>query len=367
MDTLNAIKPILDSVRVLESEHIVVGWMVPVIVIAGAFIIGLIFEKVVLGHLRKLAERTPWQGDEIIIHGLRGVTTMWFLLAGTFAAGYMIPIHPTILGLIHKVLTVLVILSGTVVVSRIVVGFVNLSGAKEGAGLPSASILSKVAKFSVYLIGVLIVLQSLGISITPMLTALGVGGLAVALALQDTLGNLFAGIHILASRKIRPGEYISLETGQEGMVTDISWRNTTIRTPNNNLIIVPNSRIGSSIVTNYFQPDKEMSMAVPINVTFQSDLDKVERVATEIARQVIKASPGAVTEFAPLVRFGTMTDNGVTANIILKVRDFDSQFLIRHELIKQLVRQFKTEGIEIAVPARVLRMKPDDLPPGAPR
>jgi small-conductance mechanosensitive channel len=354
------VKPILDSVNVIATEHTVVSWFVPVITVGGALLAGLIFERFVLRHLRTLAERTPWQGDEIIVHGLRGMTTLWFVLAGLYAASFTIPIHPTVLVIVHKAIAVLVILSGTIVVSRIVVGFVSLSGAREGAGLPSASILSKVASLAVYLVGILIIMDALGVSITPLLTALGVGGLAVALALQDTLGNLFAGIHILASRKIRPGEYISLETGQEGTVTDISWRNTIIRTPSNNLVIVPNSRIASSIVTNYFQPNRELTITLPLTVARNSDLDKVERVTKEVAARLLKEVPGASGEFEPLVRFNAIGDAGIGFNVVLRVKDFDVQFLLKHEFIKQLQRRYRAEGIEIPYPTRTIHTRPEN-------
>ncbi len=353
-------KPIIDSAKVIATEQVVVSWFVPVIVLAGAILLGLIFEKVIFTRLHKLAEKTPWRGDEIIIRGLRGVTTLWFVLAGTYLASFMIPIHPTILGLVHKAISVLVILSGTIVVSRIVVGFVSLSGAREGGGLPSASILSKVASLVVYLVGILIIMDALGVSITPLLTALGVGGLAVALALQDTLGNLFAGIHILASRKIRPGDYISLDSGQEGSVTDISWRNTTIRGQSNNLIIVPNSKIASSIVTNYFQPERELSFTVPISVSYRSDLAKVEKVAKEVAAQVMKTVPGGIAAFEPLVRFTSLGDSGVDFNVVLRAQDFGSQFLIKHEFIKAIYERFAAESIEIPFPTRTIYTRPDE-------
>ena len=94
-------------------------------------------------------------------------------------------------------------------------------------------------------------LNAVGVSITPIITALGVGGLAMALALQDTLSNLFAGIHILAEHTIRIGDFIRLETGQEGYVEDISWRTTRIRMLPNNMVIVPNSKLAQSVVVNY--------------------------------------------------------------------------------------------------------------------
>ena len=350
----------IDSSLIRESEKVVFDWVVPVVTIGGALLVGIIFERIILHRLHKIAERTTWKGDEIIISGLRGVTTLWFVLAGAFVASYSLPVTASVLLLIHKALMVLVILSGTMVVARIAVGFVNLSTLRADGALPSASILSNLTKLSVFLIGILIILQSLGISITPLLTALGVGGLAVALALQDTLSNLFAGVHLLASKKIRPGDFVGLDTGQEGTVVDIGWRNTTIRTLSNNLVILPNSKLSTAVVTSYFQPDKEISVVVPVAVSYDSDLQKVERVTVEVARSVMREVPGAVLTHEPFIRFNTFAESGVGFSVILRGQEFVAQYLIKHEFIKRLHARYRQEGIVIPYPTRVIYMKSDE-------
>ncbi|HEX7402300.1 MAG TPA: mechanosensitive ion channel domain-containing protein, partial [candidate division Zixibacteria bacterium] len=248
--------------------------LLPVSLVLGGFIIGIIFEKVILARFKKITTKTKWEGDEIIVGALRRMTTFWFVIAGIYAAILTIHISPTLLNVLKKVLISGIILSVTIVASKIAVGFVNLYSKKTEGILPSTSILANLTKLLVLLIAILIILQTLGISITPILTALGVGGLAVALALQDTLSNLFAGIHILLSRKIRPGDYVKLESGEEGYVTDITWRNTTIRALPNNMIILPNSKLASAIVTNFYQPEREMAVLVQVGVGYPSDLKK---------------------------------------------------------------------------------------------
>jgi len=353
------VQHVVDTTLVTAPERVVIDWVAPVITIGGALLLGIIFERIILNRLRRIAEKTTWQGDEIIIAGLKGVTTLWFVLAGAFIASYSLPVTPTVLTLIHKALMVLVILSGTIVVARIAVGFVNLSTIREDGALPSASILSNLTKLSVFLIGILIILQSLGISITPLLTALGVGGLAVALALQDTLGNLFAGLHLLASRKIRPGDYVGLDTGQEGTVVDIGWRNTTIRTLGNNLVILPNSKLSAAIVTSFFQPDKEMSVLVGVSVSYDSDLEKVERVTVEVAKSVLREVPGAVVSHEPFIRYSSFADSGIAFSVILRVHEFTAQYLLKHEFIKRLHARYNEEGIVIPFPTRIVHMKPE--------
>jgi small-conductance mechanosensitive channel len=194
--------------------------------ITGAFLLGLIVEKVIFTRLKKIAEASKWELDEKIVAALRGKGVLWFLLAGFHATLLNIQISPALVILIQKILLTIFLLSVTIVAAQIAVGFVRVYAKRSEGIFPSTSIFTNLTYILVFITGILIILQSLGISITPILTALGVGGLAVALALQDTLSNLFSGLHILASQQIKPGDYIKLSTGEEGHVLDITWRST---------------------------------------------------------------------------------------------------------------------------------------------
>ncbi len=351
--------PKADSLLRKEAPAVVVDWLMVGITIGVCFLIGLLIEQFLFSRLKKLAERTEWRGDDIILHALRGLTSFIFLLIGIFFASYSLPISHELLVLGHKIIQVLFVISCTIILSRIAVGFVTLPATKEDSQLPSASILTYIARASVYLIGFLVILQSLDISITPLLTALGVGGLAVALALQDTLSNLFAGIHILASRKIRTGDYIRLETGQEGNVTDISWRTTTIKGGANHLIIVPNTRVASSIVVDFDQPDREVLITVPVAVAYDCDLSKVERIAIDVAKETLKTVPGSVSSFEPVVRYSEFAESSIRFSVVLRAMQFNDQFLIRHEFIKRLHDRFAREGIAVPYPARTVFLHGD--------
>ncbi len=342
----------------MESESLTIkGLILPTSLIVGGFLVGLIFERIILVKLRKIAARTRWEGDEIIISGLRGVTILWFTLAGVYVATPFIPINPTVLSLLQKILLVIVIFSVTMALARITAGFIGLYSKKTKGVLPSTTIFMNLTRLVVFAIGILIILQSLGISITPLITALGIGGLAVALALQDTLSNLFAGIQVLVSRQVRPGDYIKLESGEKGCVTDISWRNTTIRVLPNNMVVIPNAKLASTIITNYYQPVQEMSVLVQVGVSYDSDLGKVERVTIEVAKEVMREVQGAVPEFEPFIRYHTFGDFSIDFTVILRSKEFVSQYPIKHEFIKKLHERYKKEGIEIPFPIRTVYMK----------
>ena len=322
--------------------------------------IGFIIEKVLIHRLKGLALRTKWKGDEVIISSLSHVIIFWGIAAGLFGALNTISMSSKLQTILQEIIVIVVVISVTVVIARVVTGFITLYAYRRKDVFPSTSILNVFIKITILALGTLIVLQILGISITPLITAFGVGGLAVALALQDTLSNLFAGIHILISRKFRPGDYVELESGEKGYVTDVSWRNTTIRALHNNIIVVPNAKVAATIVTNYYQPAKELSVLIQVGVSYDSDLDHVERVTIEVGEEVMKEVPGGVPEFKPFIRYHTFSDFSINFTVILRAKEVVSKYLIKHEFIKRLHKRYKEEGIEIPFPIRTVYMQKSD-------
>jgi small-conductance mechanosensitive channel len=322
--------------------------------IAGSIVIGIIFEVIVLRKLKKLAEASSWKFDDAIINSLKGMTVLWFLAGGVYGAELELGLPANYTGIINKILLVVVIFSITIVAARISVGLLAAYTSKIGSDFPSISIFNNIIYVLVIIMGVLVIIQSLGISIAPILTALGVGGLAAALALQDTLSNLFSGIHIIASRKVRPGDYVKLQSGEEGYVTDITWRNTSIRALPNNIIIVPNSKLSSTVITNYHQPISEMSVLVDVGVAYDSDLEKVEEVTKNVALEVMREVNGGVPSFDPFIRYHTFDDSSINFSVILRASEYVNQNVIKHEFVKRLHKRYKMEGIEIPFPIRTL-------------
>jgi small-conductance mechanosensitive channel len=202
------------------------------------------------------------------------------------------------------------------------------------------------------------ILHALGVSITPLLTALGVGGLAVALALQDTLANLFAGIHILLERSIRVGDFVRLEGGQEGYVVDIGWRTTKVRMLPNNIVVIPNSKLAQSVLTNYYLPEPRMSLLIPISVSYGSDPEHVERVLIDETLKAAQEVPGLLKEPAPFVRFiPGFGESSLDFTLICQVKEFVDQYLAQHELRKRIFKRFQAEGIEIPFPHRTVYLR----------
>ncbi|HEY4716101.1 MAG TPA: mechanosensitive ion channel family protein [bacterium] len=337
--------------------HAISEFILPLSLIAGSLLAGIVVEKIILSRIMKSALMTKWKGNEFIISPLRKVIIIWFLMGGIHFAVKNIHISHANAEFVQKGIVIIFILSATIALSKILVGFVSLYSRDKGRDFPLTSIFTNLTKVIIFIVGGLIILQSLGISITPILTALGVGGLAVALALQDTLSNLFAGIHIIASRQVRQGDYIKLSSGEEGYVVDVNWRNTVIRALANNMVIIPNSNLAGALITNYYMPEKELAVLVQVGVSYGSDLLKVEQVTIEVAKEVMKSVLGGVPEFQPFTRYHTFGDFSVNFTVILRGKEFVDQYLIKHEFIKKLHERYKKEGIEIPFPVRTVYMR----------
>jgi small-conductance mechanosensitive channel len=339
-------------------------WGIPGAWILGGILVGLVVERVVLGRLKAWSEKSGWGYDTILIAGVKGVAFFWCLMLGIFFASHTVPMGEQAQALLGKALVVALMFSLTVAIARVAGGVLAHQAKRSGGGAAASSIITTLVAVAIYLLGFLVILDSLGVQITPVLTALGVGGLAVALALKDTLENLFAGLQVVASKKINLGDMVRLDSGDEGIVSDLTWRYTTIRTLAGNLVIVPNSKVSSAIVTNYTLPLPDLPVSVPVGVAYGSDLERIERIAIEVAKEVQTTVDGAVRGFEPVVRFTAFADAGVNFNLVLRAASFADQFLLRHELIKRLNARFSAEGVEVPFPVRTVQLK--GAVPGAP-
>ena len=333
------------------------SFIIPISIIMGWVVAGVIFQKIVFSRIIKLAHKTDWEGDNVVIESLKGMILLWSLIAGIYSALPSIPLSVKLSNMLQKVLLIAVIFSVTWVLGKIAVGVAKIYTNKTEGALISTTIFTNLARILIFIVGSLIILQTLGIPITPIITALGVGGIAVALALQDTLSSLFSGFYILVSRQVKAGDYIKLDTGDEGYVVDINWRNTTLRAFSNNIIIVPNSKLASAITTNYNLPEREISVRVQVGVSYDSDLEHVEKVTIEVAKEAMEEIVGDELSFEPFIRYHTFADFSINFTVIMRGRDFLDQYTMTHELVKKLHKRYKKEGIEIPFPIRTVHIK----------
>ncbi len=308
----------------------------------GSLLVLLLVRRLFFGFIKKSSHDYAL----ILLRVLRLPSLFWAIVISLYLT---VELSPTELlkyaAVIEKVLISLLILSITSFFSNLLPELLQVYISKTNLKFPTAGIVFVIIKLLVYILGILTVLSYLGIQVAHLITTLGIAGLAVSLALQGTLSNVFSGLNLIASRQIEVGDFVKLENGEEGYVEDITWMNTVIRSGANNLVVVPNSRLVNSIVINYKKPTPSMNITVSIVISYSSDLEKAERLALEVAREVQKTVKGADPSFEPSVRYNAFTDLGITLNITLRVLNPESQPFIRHEFIKRLKKTYEREGI----------------------
>jgi small-conductance mechanosensitive channel len=220
-------------------------------------------------------------------------------------------------------------------------------------------IVGRIVNVIIFGIALMIVLDRYNVQISPLIASLGIGGLAVALAIQPVLAGFLAGTFVVADAIVKKDDYIELDSGQTGYVEYVGWRSTKIRHWQGNLIVLPNSKLADAVVINYESPEPPMLFFVPCGVSYDTDLQHAEEVALEVAREVMQTCPEAVPEFEPALRWREFGDSNVNFIVVLKGVNRVAQFVVRHELIKALHRRYTEESIEINYPARKLQFSND--------
>lgn len=332
-------------------------WMIPTIAFLIWAALILILIPPLMRHLRKKAEQTQHFLSEIVESALGTPLILFFLGVGFKFFLDAVSFPQKWMKYSNAMLIILFVLSGYLFLDRLMVEVLRRYSKRVDLIATSAGVIKTLYRIIILGFVFLIILDRLKITITPFLASLGIGGLVVALALQDTLANFFSGIYIFVDKPIRIGDYVMLESGQEGYVAHIGWRSTRIRMLPNNIVIVPNTKLVGSQITNFYLPETEMAVLVQVGVSYQSDLQKVERVTMEVAREVLQQVEGGVKEFEPFIRYHTFSDFSINFTVILRAKEYVHKYLITHEFIKRLHRRYQLEGIEIPFPIRTIYMK----------
>jgi small-conductance mechanosensitive channel len=324
-----------------------------------------------VNRIKRFTSGTKSTLDDRIIDSLRNPVKVVFLFVGSFlAVSYLYPTFQVTLPIGEgEVLSLMDIFRLT----AIFVGAYAVNKVANAASewyiqkhTPRGKLKKRLTLFRfwksiiamvIYTIALLIVLGELHVEIAPIIAGLGIAGLAVALALQDTLSNFFAAVYITSDQPVRVGDFIQLDGGQKGVVEEISWRNTKLKTVENNILIIPNSKLVASMITNYESPESKIMVWVPVGVSYDSDLDKVEKVTLNVAEDVMKKVEGAVPDFEPYMRYSEFGNSSINLSVGLSAKSRGDKFVVRHEFIKRLKKAFDKNGIEIPFPQTDVHMK----------
>ena len=330
----------------------------PAVALVVGTLVGFLVRALLLVSLRRWAD--TWSA---LPHALRLPSILWSIVLGLWAANEVArqaeSLPERLSQQVGTLLEIAVIVSVTFTVSNVLTALVRGASERRALALAITGLGQAVVRAVVFVVGLLVLLPVLGIQITPILTALGVGGLAVALALQDTLSNLFAGVHLLADRPIRVGDYVKLADSVEGHVVDIGWRSTRVRMLQNVVVTIPNKRVAESTITNYDMPESRMALPIRVAVDYGADPDLVQRILQEESKGAIHDGvPGLLAEPEPAARlipgFGEFS---LDFTLVCHVKSFTDQFVVQHELRRRILRRFAADGIQIPVQVRGVELR----------
>ena len=306
----------------------------------------LIVREIALHALRRWMLNSD---GTLVVAVLRVPSLVWCLVPGIAAAIAVAELPPGTVHVLNRVFVAVIIFSVTITVANLAGVLIVRVGERRSLALAVTGLAQTSARVTVLVVGGLVLLGALGVQITPLLTALGVGGLAVALALQDTLSNLFAGLHLLADKPIRVGDYVKLADGVEGFVVDVGWRSTRVRQLQNTIAIVPNSSVAKATIVNYYLPEPRLGISVRVSVDYATDPDRVEAVLVDEARRAVGEVPGLLGDPEPSVRLiPGFSDIGLELSLNVNVASYVDQYLVQHELRKRIVRRFRAENLTFA-------------------
>ena len=333
--------------------------------IAIGLIVGYLVEKTILRLIGKILSYIPREIGTSFVKSLKYLLIFWGMVLGAYFSLKEIGMGPRVTFFVREFLVGGGVVTGGLVLSRFLSFRIKYKATESNHVLVSTTIFSNIVKLLVLFISVLIALQILNVPIGPALTALGVGGIAVALALKDTLENFFGGLQLILSRQVRIGNYIMLPTGEEGYVRDITWRNTSIETPGDTTLIIPNSKLSNAYVTNCSVPDEAIAVTVKFIVSPYAQTQFVEKITNLVANDIQNnSSAKSLKDYTPIIRMRELNQFGQEWSAKLLAKNADIAGKIRHDFLVSLVKQFQEEKVPL-VPAsedRVYVSRNDNKP-----
>jgi len=313
---------------------------------------------------KRMVSITKTEIDDILLDIFHKPVVIWVITYGVMSAFLTLPFLSDYYTIIFQIYNIIVILIVTWIVYRIfreiVIRYLfHLSKGKKG-DLENVliPILEKLGIVTIGFIGFAMILQVLGVNISLLLASMGIVGIILGFAAQETLGNFFSGIHILADKAFRIGDIIMLEN-DEGVykVMDVGVRSTRLyELFTNTVVFVPNSKLASQNIINFNRPDSRMKIRVDVSVSYGSDVKKVIDTLKDIAYSHPHILKGG--EYEPVVIFREFGNSSLNFSLYVWVEDIMEQWNVGSQLREEIVNRFRKEGIEIPYPQVDVHIKP---------
>lgn len=314
-----------------------------------------VFEKIIL----KLTIRTKTDLDDLIIKKSNKPFTWIILLIGIKISIDKIPllvkslkwINISINTLISIIILFLLYEIFDLSFTRVMKKIAKKTKAKHNEGF--LQLTKSSIQVLLVITGIIYILKIWGVAIGPLLTGLGIGGVAVAFALQSSLGNIFGGISIILDKSVNVGDLVNLSDNTMGIIEKIGIRSTKVKTFDNEIVIVPNSKLADSNIKNIAQPEPKSRVVIPFGVAYGTDIEKVKRIVLK----EIKSVKGFTPEPAPSVKFLEMGSSSLNFKAFFFVESYKERFAAIDEANTKIYNTLNKNNIEIPFPQMDIHMK----------
>lgn len=307
----------------------------------------------------RLTKKTRTNLDDLIVKKTNKPISLILLLIGLRLALFPLGIKQKALDMLENTISSIIIVVITytaVVIFDILIDNWGKKAAEKTKSPIDDDLIRVFHKFSrvfISIIGLLFILPVWGIQIGPLLTSLGIAGVAIAFALQSTLGNIFGGMSVILDKSVKVGDKIRLDNETMGTVMDVGLRSTKIKTWDGELITIPNGKLADSKILNFMQPEPTVRIVIEFGVEYGSDTSKVRKIVLDTVSKI----PGVLKEPAPKVMMMEMADFALKFRALFWVGNFDIKYDTKALATEEIYNALRRERVGIPFPTRTIYMR----------
>lgn len=356
----------LDDINIDVARGDIAQTAVAIGIVVGGFIAARVVSALLTRIIHRFTRSTKSELDDQLVGTVRGPLIAFVVVQAIFIGLRTLSYLDDHRDTLEEVWVAVILVFAVLLVARVAAVLLTWYGtefskrARSGIDEKTLPIVRRLVNVTIYAIGIVLVLDQLGVSVSPLLAGLGLSGLAVALAIQPLLSNVFAGSYVLSDASLGVGDFIEVENGPSGWVEDIGWRATRIRTFDNNIVMIPNSTLAESVITNFDIETPEVGVPVVCGVAYEADLNEVERIVREVLEAINADCDQADAAYEPVMLFTGFGDSNI--DFLMKLRAFNRREVatVAHEMIKRVHSRLGEAGITINYPARRLFLEEAD-------
>jgi small-conductance mechanosensitive channel len=334
----------------------------PILIIGASLLLAAVI-NLILKILLKKAEKTGTKLDDIILHAMGKPLYIMVLVAGLYYAVHETPYIGEMMNNFdgdYRYRHFLLTLFGTWVAASLVKRIIREYGYELAARTKGemddrlVALADMSGTYIIWMLGLMIALSGVGVEIGPVIATMGIAGLALALAAQNLLSNVFGGMTITIDQLYKVGDRVEF-SGVYGDIYEIKPRYTKIKTLDNMIITIPNSKVINDNIVNYAAPDTMVRVKIPIGVAYGTDPEKVDKIMLEITDN----TPNVLKEPKPLVRFTQYAESSQNFELLVWINHYDERHRVLDSIFRDMFKRFKEEGIEIPFNQMDVHLKKD--------